>query len=602
MDRLDSRRLTGPNLLLDRPGAILEVVSLPGGGRGGGRGVGGAGAADARRGRLAGRGDRGAAVRRRRQPGDLGPHRRPLHRDGDQRLGLGRGRGRVAGRQAPDFQAAAARLRDEIAREANPALLALRDAAAARGVSFLAGRPLRLGGPRQGVARLARPRPPRSRGDRLEPGLRHPRAAGHRDQRQDHHRPAAGGDGGRLRADGRDDLDRPDRGRRRGDRARRLLRARAARARCCATGGWRWRSWRRPAAGCCGGGSPSTARPPPWSPTSPPTISASSGSSTCRRWPRPSWWSPAPWGRRGGSCSTPTIPSWSRRRIGVLSAPILWFSLDAGQPARAAGPGGGRRGGFLEDGALVLARGRRRAADRGHAGRGRCRSPSAAPPGTTSPTPSRRSPWRRRSASRSRRWPRGCGGSATVPRTTPGGPTSSSATASASSSTTPTTPTASPPCSTSRSTLPAERRLLLLGQAGDRDDEAIRDLARAALPFQAGPHRDQGAARDAPRPPAGRGPRHPGGRAAAATACRPNGSSTPARSSKGRGGAGGGADGGSGGAAGAHPAGGGAGGDPRVGGGGLNRLSRRIAGWGSLPSRGLTLGPVSRGEREGPLE
>ena len=33
--------------------------------------------------------------------------------------------------------------------------------------------------------------------------------------------------------------------------------------------------------------------------------------------------------------------------------------------------------------------------------------------------------------------------------------------------------------------LPAERRLLLLGQAGDRTDEAIRDLARAALSFQA---------------------------------------------------------------------------------------------------------------------
>lgn len=33
-------------------------------------------------------------------------------------------------------------------------------------------------------------------------------------------------------------------------------------------------------------------------------------------------------------------------------------------------------------------------------------------------------------------------------------------------------------------TLPAERRLLLIGQAGDRDDGAIRDLARAAWPFR----------------------------------------------------------------------------------------------------------------------
>jgi UDP-N-acetylmuramyl tripeptide synthase len=32
--------------------------------------------------------------------------------------------------------------------------------------------------------------------------------------------------------------------------------------------------------------------------------------------------------------------------------------------------------------------------------------------------------------------------------------------------------------------IPAERRLLLLGHAGDRGEEAIRDLARAALPFE----------------------------------------------------------------------------------------------------------------------
>jgi cyanophycin synthetase len=33
-------------------------------------------------------------------------------------------------------------------------------------------------------------------------------------------------------------------------------------------------------------------------------------------------------------------------------------------------------------------------------------------------------------------------------------------------------------------TLPAERRLLLIGQAGDRDDAALRDFARAAWPFR----------------------------------------------------------------------------------------------------------------------
>ena len=34
------------------------------------------------------------------------------------------------------------------------------------------------------------------------------------------------------------------------------------------------------------------------------------------------------------------------------------------------------------------------------------------------------------------------------------------------------------------SSLPANRRLILLGQAGDRDDEAIRELARAAWPLR----------------------------------------------------------------------------------------------------------------------
>jgi len=36
------------------------------------------------------------------------------------------------------------------------------------------------------------------------------------------------------------------------------------------------------------------------------------------------------------------------------------------------------------------------------------------------------------------------------------------------------------------SSLPATRRLLLLGQAGDRDDQAIRELARRDRPQTAG--------------------------------------------------------------------------------------------------------------------
>jgi cyanophycin synthetase len=137
MDRLDSRRLTGPNLLLDRPGAIIEVSLSP-------EQAAAAIAAWA------------ALVRRMLDAvGWTGEEIAARTFAGGASLAISAPidalytateindwawdavEAELAGRQAPDFQSAAARLRDEIAREANPPLLALRDAAAAHGVSFL---------------------------------------------------------------------------------------------------------------------------------------------------------------------------------------------------------------------------------------------------------------------------------------------------------------------------------------------------------------------------------------------------------------------------------------------------------------------------------
>jgi cyanophycin synthetase len=137
MELLDSRRLTGPNLLLDRPGAILDV-SLSSEAT---AAAVAAWAAQVRR-MLDAVGWTGEEIAARTFPGgaslaisapidalytatEINDWAWEAVEDG------------LAGREA-DFQAAAARLRAEIAREANPPLLALRDAAAARGVSFLA--------------------------------------------------------------------------------------------------------------------------------------------------------------------------------------------------------------------------------------------------------------------------------------------------------------------------------------------------------------------------------------------------------------------------------------------------------------------------------
>jgi len=137
MELLDSRRLTGPNLLLDRPGAILEVALSPEEAE---TAV-AAWAAQVRR-MLDAVGWTGAEIAARRFPGGASlaitaPIDSLYSATEINDWAWEAAEAAVAGREAPDFQAAAARLRDEIAREANPALLALQASAAAHGVAFL---------------------------------------------------------------------------------------------------------------------------------------------------------------------------------------------------------------------------------------------------------------------------------------------------------------------------------------------------------------------------------------------------------------------------------------------------------------------------------
>ncbi len=138
MHLLDSRRLTGPSLLLDRPGAILEVSFAP---EEGAAAI-SVWAAQVRR-MLDAVGWTGAEIAVRRFAGGAslaitapvdGLYAATEVND----WAWGAAEAAVTGLAAPDFQAAAARLRDEIAREANPALIALQANAAARGVAFLA--------------------------------------------------------------------------------------------------------------------------------------------------------------------------------------------------------------------------------------------------------------------------------------------------------------------------------------------------------------------------------------------------------------------------------------------------------------------------------
>jgi cyanophycin synthetase len=137
MELLDSRRLTGPNLLFDHPGAVIEVALAP-------EETQAAVAAWARqaRGILDAVGWTREEIAARTWPGGASlAITAPI--DGlyaatdindwawDAAEAL------LSGRDAPDLGRGARQLRVEIEREANPALLVLRDAAVERGVSFL---------------------------------------------------------------------------------------------------------------------------------------------------------------------------------------------------------------------------------------------------------------------------------------------------------------------------------------------------------------------------------------------------------------------------------------------------------------------------------
>jgi len=136
MHLIDSRRLTGPNLLLDRPGAVLEVSLLDGeeivvpiwkakvrwlldeiGWTGE---------------QIASRLFLGGAMLAISAPIDALYTATEINELAWESVEAVR-----AGRQEPSLAEAAERLRLELADEVNPEMLALRDAAAARGVSFL---------------------------------------------------------------------------------------------------------------------------------------------------------------------------------------------------------------------------------------------------------------------------------------------------------------------------------------------------------------------------------------------------------------------------------------------------------------------------------
>jgi UDP-N-acetylmuramyl tripeptide synthase len=138
MNLLDSRRLTGPNLLLDRPGAVIEVSLSP---------------EEAPRAVMAwttqvrrmldavGWGDEEIAVRL--FPGGaslaISAPIDGLYAATDLAdWAWFAAEDVIAGRREPDVSKAKELIRAEIAREANPALVALRDAAADRGIAFLA--------------------------------------------------------------------------------------------------------------------------------------------------------------------------------------------------------------------------------------------------------------------------------------------------------------------------------------------------------------------------------------------------------------------------------------------------------------------------------
>jgi UDP-N-acetylmuramyl tripeptide synthase len=136
MNLLDSRRLTGPNLLLDRPGAVLSV-SLS---REKAEAAAAAWKEQARR-ILDAVGWAREEIRARVFPGGASlaitaPIDALYAATEVNELAWAAAEASFRG-QIPDLTAEVERLREEIAREAQPGLLALRDAARARGVAFL---------------------------------------------------------------------------------------------------------------------------------------------------------------------------------------------------------------------------------------------------------------------------------------------------------------------------------------------------------------------------------------------------------------------------------------------------------------------------------
>ncbi|MFL6194142.1 MAG: Mur ligase family protein [Thermoanaerobaculia bacterium] len=137
MEMLDCRRLTGPNLLLDRPGAVIEAALSP-------EEAGSAVAAWAEQARrlLDALGWSEEATAARLYPGGaslaISAPIDALYAATDvNEEAWKRAEAVLAGRPVPDPAETARRLRPEIAKEANPALVALRDAARDHGVSFL---------------------------------------------------------------------------------------------------------------------------------------------------------------------------------------------------------------------------------------------------------------------------------------------------------------------------------------------------------------------------------------------------------------------------------------------------------------------------------
>jgi len=137
VELFDSRRLTGPSLLADRPGAILDVACAVEFGEQ----LEAAWREEARR-VLAAVGWGGEVLSSRSFPGGLGlvlsaPIDALYAATEVNEWALDAARARIGGADAPDLDEAAGRLRGLIAEERNPALLRLRDAAEQRGVQFL---------------------------------------------------------------------------------------------------------------------------------------------------------------------------------------------------------------------------------------------------------------------------------------------------------------------------------------------------------------------------------------------------------------------------------------------------------------------------------